>query len=283
MQAGIWLKTAAQALHQAEIPRAMAEARALLAQATAETASFLFAHPERVLTERERAEADAVLSARVAGKPLGRILGVREFWSLAFRLSADTLEPRPDTETIVQAALDLAPSESPRILDLGTGTGCILLSLLHEMPDATGIGADRSIGAITTARANAEALGLQSRAEFLVSDWGQALPQASADLIVSNPPYVATDVGPRPDKATAGHDPDLALYAGPDGLNAYRALLPDIPRLLAPCGIAVLEIGIGQADQVRGIGEQAGLEWLEVRPDLADIPRAVIFRAGAQK
>lgn len=281
--AGDWLRKAAAGLHRADVPRAMAEARTLLASATGETASFLFAHPERDLALSEQTQADAILIQRINGAPLGRILGVKEFWSLPFLLSNDTLEPRPDTETIVQAALDHTPSAQPSVLDLGTGTGCILLAVLHDLPAAIGIGVDRSVGALNTARTNAEALSLQDRAAFMASDWGAALKPGAADLIVSNPPYVATEHGPAPDMATAAHDPDLALYAGSDGLNAYRAILPDLPRLLAPGGVAVLEIGINQMPQVRALGEQAGLEWVEARPDLAGIPRAVIFHQHPQK
>jgi release factor glutamine methyltransferase len=281
--AGDWLRSAAVALHSAEVPRAMAEARALLASATGETASFLFAHPERVLTPSEHSLADAILNQRINGAPIGRILGVKEFWSLPFLLSDDTLEPRPDTETIVQAALDHAPSTQPTVLDLGTGTGCILLAVLHDLPGATGIGTDRSRGALKTARANAAALSLDGRAMFMAGDWGAALMPESMNLILSNPPYVATKHGPTPDFATAKHDPELALYAGADGLNAYRAILPDLPRLLAPGGVAVLEIGINQMPEVRALGEQAGLEWVEARSDLADIPRALIFRGLGHK
>ena len=281
--AGDWLRKAAAALHGADVPRAMAEARALLASATGETAAFLFAHPERTLANSEQTKADAILTRRLDGAPLGRILGVREFWSLPFLLSDETLEPRPDTETIVQAALDHAPSAQPSVVDLGTGTGCILLAVLHDLPAAMGIGVDRSIGALKTARANAEALSLQDRTAFVAGDWGAALKLGAADLIVSNPPYVATKHGPMPDFAAAMHDPELALYAGTDGLNAYRAILTDLPRLLAPSGIAVLEIGINQMPQVRALGEQAGLEWLEARPDLAGIPRAAIFHKRPQK
>ena len=283
MLAGDWLGKAAAALHSADVPRAMAEARALLASATGETPSFLFAHPERTLAPTEQVQADAILMQRISGAPLGRILGVKEFWSLPFLLSDETLEPRPDTETIVQAALDHAPSAQPSVLDLGTGTGCILLAVLHDLPAATGVGVDCSVGALKTARANAEALSLQDRAAFMAGDWGRALKPGAADLIVSNPPYVATKHGPGPDFATAAYDPELALYAGADGLNAYRTILPDLPRLLAPGGVAVLEIGIHQMPQVRALGEQAGLEWVEARPDLAGIPRAVIFHQRPQK
>ena len=281
--AGDWLRSAAAALHGAGVSCAMAEARALLASATSETASFLFAHPERALAASEQSQADAILNQRINGAPLGRILGVKEFWSLPFLLSDETLEPRPDTETIVQAALDHTPSAQPSVLDLGTGTGCILLAVLHDLPAAIGIGVDRSVGALKTARANAEALSLQDRATFMAGDWGAALKPGAADLIISNPPYVATEHGPALDFATAMHDPELALYAGADGLNAYRDVLPDLPRLLAPGGVAVLEIGINQLPQVRAIGEQARLEWVEDRPDLAGIPRAVIFRGPTHK
>lgn len=283
MQAGAWLRAAAATLHEAEVPRAMSEARALLAHATDETTAQLFAYPDRTLSAEERALADAFLSRRAQGEPPARILGIREFWSLPFQLGPDTLEPRPDTEIIVEAALEHAPSAIPSILDLGTGSGCILLALLHELQGARGIGVDQSLSATRVAQQNATALGMADRAAFTVSDWGAALKPGAADLIVSNPPYVATVNGPAPDTATADHDPDQALYAGPDGLEAYKTLLPDLPRLLHSGGVAVLEIGLGQAQAIIELAAEARLECISARPDLAGITRALIFRATSQK
>lgn len=275
---GAWIAAAAVRLKQAGIERPLPEARTLLAAVLDVAPSTLFAYPERPLGPAAQTQADAYLARRAGGEPPGRILGVREFWSLPFRLSPDTLEPRPDTELIVETVLALMPNTpAPHILDLGVGSGCILLALLHEMPTATGLGIDRSLGALSAAHANAAALGLSERACFALGDWGAALPSECADIIVCNPPYIATETGPAPDAMTKAHDPALALYAGPDGLDAYHDILPDLARLLAPGGLAVLEIGIGQDADVRQIGAEAGLVWQETRPDLAGIPRAIIF------
>lgn len=283
MLTGEWLRVAAATLHHAGIPRAMNEARTLLANATGETASHLFAYPDRLLSEKERAQADAYILRRAKGEPPARILGVREFWSLPFRLGPETLEPRPDTEIIVETALEHAPNRTPRVLDLGTGSGCILLAVLHELPGATGIGIDSSLGAVRVAQQNAALLGLADRAAFAVGDWGAALAPGAADLIVSNPPYVATVDGPSPDAATATYDPDQALYGGADGLDAYKMILPSLPGLLSSAGIVVFEIGVEQAPAVTRIAADAGLDCIGMQADLAQIPRALIFRATNQK
>lgn len=279
--AGDWVAAAAARLSEAGIARARAEARSLLAAAMGTDAAALFAYPERPIAPDALASADDFLARRAAGEPLGRVLGVREFWSLPFRLAPDVLEPRPDTETLVAAALELKPDRKAlRILDLGVGSGCILLALLSELPDATGLGVDRSPGAAAAAAGNAAALGLADRARFAVGDWGQALADGAFDLVVSNPPYIARAEGPAPDAATVAFDPPAALWAGADGLDAYRALLPDAPRLTAPGGLVLLEIGAGQADAVAALAAAAGLTLLASRRDIAGHVRCLAFRRG---
>jgi release factor glutamine methyltransferase len=220
---------------------------------------------------------DALLARRAAHEPMAFILGWREFWSLRFRVSPATLIPRPDSETIVEAALALFPSpQSPsRVLDLGTGTGCLLLSVLRERPASFGVGIDISERAARLARQNACDLGLGSRAAFLCGDWGESV-SGRFDLVLSNPPYIASAelAALMPD--VAEHEPASALDGGRCGLAAYRAIIQTLPRLLTPAGAAVLELGIGQSDAVRAIAEAAGFQ-VETRPDLSGTVRAIIL------
>lgn len=237
----------------------------------------LFAYPETPVSTTAGSAAATMVDRRQAGEPLGRILGYREFWSLRFALGPDVLEPRPDTETLVSVALELAPkTASLRVLDLGVGSGCILLALLSERPTARGVGVDRSTGAIHVAKANAAALGLDGRAAFMVGDWGNALGDGQFDLIVANPPYVP-DGDARLDTAARDHDPATALFGGTDGLDAYRAILPDLRRLVAPAGWIAVEIGAGQADAVTRLGEAAGLAIARHEADLAGHVRCLVF------
>lgn len=217
----------------------------------------------------------AFLARRAAREPLALILGRQEFWSLDFEVSAATLIPRADSETVVQAAIAALPERGRvlRVLDLGTGTGCLLLAALTEFPAAWGLGIDRSAEAATLAARNAAALGLAGRAAFLCSDWDDAL-SGQFDLVLSNPPYIPTaDIaGLMPEVAL--HEPGRALDGGMDGLTAYRHILAALPRLLAPGGAAVLEIGVGQAALV---AELAGGP-VVFYSDLAGIPRAAVVR-----
>ncbi|KAA2235093.1 peptide chain release factor N(5)-glutamine methyltransferase [Salinarimonas soli] len=255
------------------------DARILLLDASAIDATELAIRPERPVGEAGAERILAHARRRLAGEPVWRILGEREFWGLTFWLSPDTLVPRPDSETAVEAALRALPRrDAPaRVLDLGTGTGCLLVAVLHERPEAFGIGLDRSPGAAMTARRNAVRNGVGDRAALIVGDWAGAL-SGRFDLVISNPPYI-----PAPDLAGLArevreHDPRAALDGGADGLDAYRAILADAPRLLAPGGALVLEIGIGQADDVGALAFARGLRLDETRADLGGIPRALTFR-----
>jgi release factor glutamine methyltransferase len=270
---GDWIAAAAQRLTSVERPRA--EARALLASALGEDSSRLFAYPERIIPTDI---AQDQLNRRLSGEPLSRILGVREFWSLDFRLAPDVLDPRPDTEIVVEATLKLLENlGQPHLLDLGTGSGCILLALLSERQDATGHGVDRAAGAIEIACQNAKDHGIATRTTFSIGDWGSALPSAAFDFIVSNPPYIARRDGPAPDEPTRKHDPDLALWGGDDGLAAYRVILPDIPRLLRLGGKAAVEIGAAQSVAVTEIAEVNGLSVIGQHSDLAGHIRCLIL------
>lgn len=276
------LRRTRSALAAAGIAEAALDARCLVALATGADAAGLALRPETPLGPEGAALLGMVLQRRLAREPVGRIMGEREFWGLPFRLSPGTLEPRPDTEAVVEAALAAVPDRAAprRILDLGTGSGCLLVALLSEWPQAFGIGTDRSLDAVRTARFNADRNGVGPRAAFMVGDWAAALG-APFDVVVSNPPYI-----PAPDIAglapeVSRHDPRAALDGGPDGLAAYRTIVADLPRLLRPGGIAVFEIGHDQAAGVGDLVAGCGLRLLRVRRDLAGRDRALVVSHGA--
>ena len=223
---------------------------------------------------------DRLLDRRVAHEPLALITGRREFWSLDLAVSSATLIPRADSETLIEAALTAIPDRARvrRILDLGTGTGCLLLAALREFPAAFGVGTDRSAAATSLARNNAAMLGMGRRAVFLCTDWAAALT-GGFDLVLSNPPYIPTGELPGLMPEVARYEPALALNGGPDGLNAYRRILADLPRLLAADGLAVVELGQGQDGPVGGLARAAGFV-AATRADLAGIPRAMLLTAA---
>lgn len=265
----------------AGIDSAALEARILTGAVLGLDLTGLIAQGLQQLGEDDAARLDALAQRRLAGEPLARILGTKEFWGLPLKLSADTLVPRADTETVVEAALGVLRAEGRmreplRIADLGTGSGAILLALLTELPAATGVGTDLSAAALDTARANARSAGLAARAQFLVSDYADGL-SGPFDLIVSNPPYIRSADIPTLAPEVRDHDPHLALDGGLDGLDAYRRIAPQAAALLADGGLLVLEIGQGQDGAVSRLVTAAGLTVMgSVRADLAGIGRAVV-------
>lgn len=278
MTAGTAIADAAKRLAAAGINEARREARLLLAEATGWEASSIIAHPERNLDEGQANRLAELLRRRAAREPLSRILGWREFWSLRFTLGPNTLDPRPDSETLIEAALALADrNRALSVLDLGTGSGCLLLAFLSEVANARGLGIDLSQGAIAIAEANARSLGLAGRARFRAGDWGADLPERF-DLILCNPPYIpAGDIaGLAPE--VARFDPLLALAGGPDGLDVYRRLSGELPRLLLPGASAIVEIGAGQAPAATAILAAGGLVLQGSRADLAGTVRCLILQ-----
>ena len=258
------------------------DARILVGAALGLDLSGMIAAATRPVTAAEAARLEDFAGRRLKGEPVARILGSREFWGLPLQLSAATLVPRPDTETVVALALQMLRAgpgaDRPRIVDLGTGSGAILLALLSELPEAMGVGTDISAAALRTASANARNLGLARRAAFVACDYASALSGAF-DLIVSNPPYIRS--GEINDLASEvrDHDPLGALDGGSDGLDAYRALIPQAVRLLAPGGGLALEVGHDQGADVEQLMAAAGLTLRgPPRTDLAGIPRAVAGR-----
>lgn len=222
------------------------------------------------------AQQDAYLkltSRRIEGEPLAKIIGLKEFWGLPFKVTSDTLDPRPDSETLIEGILEKIKPQ--HILDLGTGTGCLLLSLLRENPGATGVGVDISPLALAVAQENAINLSLANRAKFVLSDWGVHI-EGEFDLIVSNPPYISQADYEKLDRSVRDYDPVLALLAGKDGLDCYRKIAPVIHKHLAYNGFFAIEIGIGQERLIEKILSDNNLRALEFRKDLAGIVRCII-------
>lgn len=273
---GALLCRAGEVLRQAGIDDPRREARVLLAHALGrDPTSLIGAGKETAAPEN----FDALVARRASRVPLSQVLGEREFWSLSFRVTADVLTPRPETETLIEAALAALPDRAAvaRVLDLGTGSGCLLAAALHEFPSAFGIGTDRSAAALLVARGNLDALGLANRAAVLRADWHAPLAE-NFDLVLGNPPYIDSGAITALDPEVAAHEPRLALDGGADGLDAYRAILVGLASKLAPGGVAVLELGAGQADAVAAIAQRHGLVVAGIRPDLAAIPRALVLR-----
>jgi release factor glutamine methyltransferase len=272
------LRLAAEDLRAAGVPDAMVDARILAAAAFGLSREDMLLEPHRPVEADAEARFRAMIARRCAREPVARILGSREFRSLDFGLGPDTLEPRPDSEAVVEAAVAYGHAfpGTVRVLDLGTGTGCLLLSVLNELPDATGVGTDIAAGAIDMASRNAGSLGLGNRARFVCTDWTDGL-DGSFDLILSNPPYITTAEIAALAPEVAVYDPSAALDGGNDGLDAYRALAPRVSEIVSPSGVVVLEIGAGQQDDVISIFVATGFGLVDIRRDLGGHVRALSF------
>ncbi len=276
---GAFLCRAGQHLRAAAIEAPRFEARLLLSCAMECRTEDLLRDPRAPVPPEAARRFGALLRRRLERKPLAHLLGAAEFWSLPFAVSPATLIPRPDSETLIEAALAAFPQREAvrRVLDLGTGTGCLLLAALSEFPGAAGVGVDSVPEAAALARRNAAALGFGSRAGFVAGSWGAALAGRGFDLVLSNPPYVETGAIPGLAPEVARHEPRSALDGGADGLDAYRALLPEIRRLLAPGGRAVVELGQGQRAAVEALARESGLRALGCRADLGGVDRAFVL------
>lgn len=273
---GFFLCRAGQHLRAAAIPTPRQEARMLLGAALGQPPAELLRDPRAPVAPEAAARFTTLLKRRLAGEPMAHLLGHRGFWTLDLAVSPASLIPRPDSETLVEAALDAFPDRARplRILDLGTGTGALLLAVLSEFPHAWGLGIDRVAKASTLARANAQATGLAARAAFLVGDWAAAL-ESRFDLVLCNPPYIESAAMAGLMAEVALFEPASALDGGPDGLDAYRAVLAALPGLLAPGAAAILELGAGQGPAVAALAWAQGLAVGPARADLGGIPRAL--------
>jgi release factor glutamine methyltransferase len=278
--AGAALRRAATALRAAGIEEAAREARLLVARALDLPPGGI---PDRdALVDPTR--LDPLLRRRAAREPMALILGHQGFWTLDLEVSPDTLIPRADTEALIEAALAFFPDRRAvrRVLDLGTGTGCLLLAALAEFPDSSGLGIDLSPEAAGLANRNARANGLASRAMFACGNWDAPIAGVF-DLVLSNPPYIETKAIDWLMPEVQGFEPPRALDGGADGLDAYRAILPRLPHLLSPNGVAVLELGVGQAESVVALAEKSGLARRALREDLGGIARALVLEAGVAR
>jgi len=275
----------ADAFRQAGLDSPELDARLLAGHALALDHAGLAAESTRRLDASAARALAALATRRLRREPIARILGTKEFWGLALRITAATLVPRPETETVVEAALAAIDNSGPRmrvlrIADLGTGSGALLIALLSELPNASGIGTDVSREALSVARGNAARLGLGPRAQFTASNFGAALA-GDYDLVVSNPPYIASgDIGSLAPEVR--HDPRHALDGGADGLACYRIIAGQAPRLLKPAGDLVVELGVGQEAAVAALFRSAGLAPSPARADLAGIPRALHARVATK-
>lgn len=277
MTRGQALILATQRLQQAGIDAPEREARLLLSYALRCEALELIIRPKVELSADEENIFTNWLSRRAQREPLARIHGIREFWGLPFGMNEATLEPRPDTETLVEAVLKHMPhKDAPiRILDIGTGTGCVLLALLSEYEQAAGIGSDKSARALQAAQQNALQLGLKARATFVETTWCQGI-EGPFDVVVSNPPYIATNELEHLQPEVKRHDPLLALDGGVDGLDAYPAITLQAKHILKKGGLLAFEVGHTQAKAVSDILAQHGFEQISTRTDYQHIPRVVL-------
>lgn len=269
-------KAAQAVLKTGRIDSPSIDARLLLEAATGATRMDILSDPYRVVTPEQQAQLDAYVERRLKREPVSRILGRKGFWKIMLNVTPDVLSPRPDTETLIDVAvLAHAKNEAFTVADLGTGSGAILLAILAERPAATGVGTDISFEAIAVARDNAAELELDNRATFLRTEWATGFADKSFDLVVSNPPYIPSGDIPGLDPEVRDHDPHLALDGGPDGLEAYRQLAPEIARVLKPLGVFAVEIGWDQGPQVKALFEAQGFRDVKIIKDLGDRDRVV--------
>ncbi len=272
---------ATRTLAAAGVPSPEVDARILLLAASGLDRVALIRDPDLPVPPEAVERLSAWLDRRASREPVARILGSRDFWGLTLAITPDVLDPRPDTETLVEAVLDALRDrhgEPLTLVDLGTGSGAILCALLTELPQATGYAVDRSEGACSVARRNLADHGLALRSLVLRGDWASALPGGAFDVLVSNPPYIETAVIADLDRDVRDHDPLAALDGGADGLDAYRVIVTDVPRLLVPGGIAAVEVGQGQDRDVMELMAAAGLADISTRRDLSGIARVVLGR-----
>ncbi len=271
-------------LEAAAIEGPVIDARLMLEVAANATRADIVTDPYRVLTPDQIQTLDSFLTRRAAREPVSHILGRKGFWTIELKVTPDVLTPRPDTEVIVDYVLKtLTPDLPLHMLDLGVGSGAILLAILSERVMATGLGVDISTAALEVARENAALMGLGERAHFLHADWAQGQPDGHYDLVVSNPPYIATGVIATLEPEVREHEPHLALDGGKDGLDAYRKLAGEIMRVLKPGGLFAIEIGYDQSRPVEALMRHAGAKGVRTLKDLANRNRVVTGTKNLEK
>lgn len=271
------LREATEILQNAGVPEARRDAGSLLSFVIGKNRTFLISHAEDDVDDSRLAQFRNAVERRAAGEPLQYITGVQDFFGREFRVTPDVLIPRPETELLVEAALEVNKTAT-LICDIGTGSGCIALTLLCELNDARAVAVDKSPAALEIAKLNAQRFSVADRVEFVVSDCFDSVEPRDFDLLVSNPPYVAGDVLAGLQREVRDHEPLLALSPGPDGLSIIRRLVHDAPAFLKPNGHLIMEIGFDQAEAVQQLIDANVWELREIRPDLQGIPRIVILR-----
>jgi len=269
------LKEATQILQNAGVPEARREAGSLLSFVIGKDRTFLIAHAAGEVNNVDQFRE--VVERRAAGEPLQYITGTQDFFGREFRVTPDVLIPRPETELLVEATLEVSKAAT-LICDVGTGSGCIALTLLCELNNARAVAIDKSPAALEVAKFNAQKLAVADRAEFVVSDCFDSLDRSEFDLIVSNPPYVSAGVIEGLQREVRDHEPLIALSPGPDGLSIIRRLIHESPKFLKQNGHLIMEIGFDQGEAVQQLIDAKVWELLEVRPDLQCIPRIVLLR-----
>jgi release factor glutamine methyltransferase len=263
-------------LEGAGVDSPVIDARLLLEAAAGASRTDIIMEPRRPITPEQAATLNDYVERRARREPVSRILGRKGFWKIALSVTPDVLTPRPDTEVIVDLALKAFPEERAfNMADLGVGSGAILLSVLAERPAARGLGTDVSLEALAVARENAANLDLNERAALLRTSWADGLEDGGFDLVVSNPPYIRSAEIETLEPEVRDHEPRLALDGGPDGLEAYRLLAPEVMRLLKPGGLFAVEIGHDQGREVRALFEEAGGWGVHVVKDLSDRERVI--------
>jgi release factor glutamine methyltransferase len=272
-------KSAADHLRKVGIKTPLLDARLLLQEVLKITYEELLTQANRVLDEKEIENYEELIARRLKREPVSKILGYKEFWGMEFKTTEDTLDPRPESETIIESVLKNFKDRKSelKILDLGTGTGCLPLSLLKEYPSATAVGVDVSLEALKVATENAENLGFAKRIDFIKSDWLENV-EGRFDVIISNPPYIKTEALDFLAAEVRLYDPRIALDGGRDGLNIYRKIIPRLVEHMSIRGKCFFEIGKWQENLVNDLLKDEGYEVLNVVKDLAGIPRTIIFQ-----
>jgi release factor glutamine methyltransferase len=275
---GVALEAAIARLSAVGVDNPRMDARLLLCHSARLELANIIVDPNVVLADECFRKFETLVERREKREPVSHLIGEREFWSLPFIVTADVLDPRPASETLIEAALDHVRdrSEPVSVLDLGTGSGCLLIAVLSELPGARGVGVDTSEAALVIARRNAEKNLVDDCTTFVSSSWGRSV-SGSFDLILSNPPYISESERDDLEPEVAMYEPASALFAGKDGLSAYREVAPDILRLLNPDGVAAIECGRDQMTTVIEIFDDAGLRHVETRCDLDGIERSGVF------
>lgn len=273
------LLEASQILQTSGVPEARREAGSLLSFVIARDRTFLISHAEDLIDEHSLDQFREAVERRAAGEPLQYITGVQDFFGREFRVTPDVLIPRPETELLVEAALEVV-GDAPLICDVGTGSGCIAVTLLCEIVAARAVALDKSPAALDIAKFNAEKLAAADRAVFVISDCFESLDsrEYQFDLIASNPPYVPAEVVPELQREVRDHEPLVALSPGPDGLSMIRRLLQEAPAFLKQNGHLIMEIGFDQGEKVKSLVDAGVWRLLELRPDLQGIPRIVVLQ-----